>query len=190
MIREAAQAWLDTLAPVFRESNTLTTPYVKAVWVKSPEEAHIHVKWVYQITQSFETHSTFHPNAMVPPRGTNGYLTPYQMATTEPVFEGGQLKHMKLIFSTHKASGHAYTPKERYHMILHEMGHALGLMGHSRWAGSLMRAGFTPSNQPLTHPSLGMPAYWIPIPESDKQHLQTLYRTPADLTNNVDIATP
>ncbi|MFM7468264.1 MAG: hypothetical protein ACKO37_02035 [Vampirovibrionales bacterium] len=179
MIREATQAWLDALAPVRRDQGA-TNPYVQAQWVTNPEDAAIHVRWVYQVVRPNDKLGTFHPAHATPPQGV---IQPYQMAITEPVFHNAQLKRMTVTFSTHKASGNAYSPKERYHMILHEMGHALGLMGHSRWAGSIMGAGFSTRTLPLTPPSASKPSYWIPLPESDQQHIQALYRTPADITN-------
>ncbi len=56
----------------------------------------------------------------------------YQIAKTEPdITTAGELKNMTITFNTKNPRGTAYNKNEVYQTAIHEIGHALGIMGHS-----------------------------------------------------------
>lgn len=55
----------------------------------------------------------------------------YTVATTVPSISGARLKSMKIMFFDSNNLGKPFTQKEIYNSAVHEIGHALGIMGHS-----------------------------------------------------------
>lgn len=62
----------------------------------------------------------------------------YTVAYTTPAIRGGLLKRMDIFFYDSNNLGQPFSEKEVYNTALHEIGHALGIMGHSENKNNLM----------------------------------------------------
>lgn len=62
----------------------------------------------------------------------------YVVAYTDPTIRGNILKKMTITMYDKDAYGNFFSDKELYNTILHEIGHSLGIMGHSYSTDDLM----------------------------------------------------
>lgn len=62
----------------------------------------------------------------------------YTIAYTTPDIDGDMLKKMNILFYDSNNLGQPFSQKEIYNTALHEIGHALGIMGHSYNKDNLM----------------------------------------------------
>lgn len=68
----------------------------------------------------------------------------YVVAYTVPKISGKHLKSMTITMYDKDANGNYFSDKEIYNTTLHEIGHALGIMGHSYSSDDLMYMSSTP----------------------------------------------
>lgn len=67
-----------------------------------------------------------------------GGVCKYVVAYTNPEIKGNKLRSMTITLYDVDANGNYFSDKEIYNTILHEIGHALGIMGHSYSSDDLM----------------------------------------------------
>ena len=65
----------------------------------------------------------------------------YVVGHTEPTIKGNTLKKMTITIYDKDANGNYFSDMELYNTVLHEIGHALGIMGHSYSTNDLMYMG-------------------------------------------------
>lgn len=68
----------------------------------------------------------------------NGQTCRYVVGFTTPEYKGNLLKNMTIVLYAKDPLGNFFSDKELYNTILHEIGHALGIMGHSYSSEDLM----------------------------------------------------
>lgn len=90
---------------------------------------------------------------------------------TIPFSSGRNLKYMQIKMSTGRPNGDAYTHDEFYATMLHEMGHAMGIMGHSNTSTDVM------------YPVSDSAHLKTTLNKRDVDTLKLLYRLDADITN-------
>jgi predicted Zn-dependent protease/Flp pilus assembly protein TadD len=128
-------------------------PPMRAVWVSVPDGADIRVTWVNQLNN----------------QGVNTETgTLYNSGVTLPTIAGGKLQHMEVRLATLSLNGQPFTADMLYATALHEMGHALGLRGHSDQPEDVM---YSQNSQPKS------------LSRRDVNTLKRLYATAADVTN-------
>lgn len=94
--------------------------------------------------------------------------TSYTAGVTIPRIRNDQLDAMELTMATFDIEGKPQNAKAIYEVAVHELGHAMGLLGHSTHPGDIMY----PENRGVVKPS-----------QRDLTTLLTLYSKPADVTN-------
>ncbi len=73
----------------------------------------------------------------------------YVVAHTIPTIKKNILKQMTITVYDRDANGNYFSDKELYNTVLHEIGHALGIMGHSYSTDDLMYMAKEGANNPL-----------------------------------------
>lgn len=74
----------------------------------------------------------------IPPNLCDGNTCQYVVGFTVPEYSGDTLKNMLITLYATDPYGRLFSDKELYNTILHEIGHSLGIMGHSYNSGDLM----------------------------------------------------
>ena len=102
----------------------------------------------------------------------------YVVAYTIPKISGNQLKSMTITMYDKDANGNYFSDKEIYNTILHEIGHALGIMGHSYSSDDLMYMSTSPEKTYTRYRT----AFHF-LSQDDINTLNLLYKMIPDITN-------
>lgn len=109
----------------------------------------------------------------------------YIVGFTKPDIKGKKLNKMVITLYANDARGNFFSDKELYNTILHETGHALGIMGHSYSSEDLMYMSTNPNT-----------AFYAPYRSSfqylsakDINTIRLLYKLIPDITNSDNIDT-
>lgn len=103
----------------------------------------------------------------------------YTVAYTTPDIEGDLLKKMNISFYDSNNLGQAFTQKEVYNTALHEIGHALGIMGHSYNKDNVMYMETAQNNDYFSEFRSDFQA----LSQADLNTLSLLYKMVPDVTN-------
>ena len=102
----------------------------------------------------------------------------YVVAYTVPILKGNRLKQMHITVYDRDPFGNLLSTKELHNTVLHEIGHALGIMGHSDKNYDLM---YMSTNQnEITNQSL---QNYVFLTSRDINTLKLLYKLYPDITN-------
>lgn len=137
--------------------------FLKFVFVKKPKEADIIVKF-----------------APLPKDVCTGETCQYIVGYTAPVIKNKILKKMTITLYDKTPDGEFFSDKELFNTIMHELGHALGIMGHSYYQGDLMFVSTT-SNHELDS-SRARSSFQF-LTSSDINTISLLYKLIPDVTN-------
>ncbi len=103
----------------------------------------------------------------------------YVVAYTTPVVSQNVLECMNIKFSVYNPEGKLFTPNQIYNTALHEIFHALGLMGHSYDEKSIMY--MTRDSEAIKNDEK------VSLDESDKITFNLLYMIKPDITNGDEL---
>lgn len=92
----------------------------------------------FEMTNSIETADILVRIAPPPEDMCSGQTCRYVVGFTTPNYKGPTLYDMTIVLYTNDPFGNYFSDKELYNTILHEIGHALGIMGHSYSTEDLM----------------------------------------------------
>jgi tetratricopeptide (TPR) repeat protein len=108
----------------------------------------------------------------------------YVVGFTTPEIKGEILKTMNIVLYSKDPHGNYFSDKEIYNTILHEIGHALGIMGHSYSSDDLMY--MASDNNNFYTPYRSSFQY---LSSKDINTIRLLYKIIPDITNNNSINT-
>lgn len=116
----------------------------------------------------------------IPDDVCRGNVCNYTVAYTEPEISGDKLlKKMRLTFYKTNPKNQGYTPKQIFNTAVHELGHTLGIMGHSDNPSDIMYS--------LKEDDIGFYNYYTfgnhTLSLRDLQTLVLLYRIKPTITN-------
>lgn len=103
----------------------------------------------------------------------------YVVAYTTPDIKGNKLRSMTITMYDTDANGNYFSDKEIYNTVLHEIGHALGIMGHSYSSDDLMFMS--------TRPEFNITRYRSDfqfISEEDLNTIKLLYKLIPNISNS------
>ncbi|MEI8128225.1 MAG: matrixin family metalloprotease, partial [bacterium] len=103
----------------------------------------------------------------------------YTVAYTTPVINNDLLKRMDIFFYDSNNLGKPFSEREIYNTALHEIGHALGIMGHSYNKDDLMYMETNTNNNKFN----GLRSDFQLISSNDLNTLNLLYKLIPDITN-------
>lgn len=115
----------------------------------------------------------------LPPDVCSGNVCKYVVGFTNPTIEGNLLKKMTITLYSTDPHGNFFSDKELYNTILHEIGHALGIMGHSYSSEDLMYMS-TDNNNSFYAPYRSSFQY---LSSKDINTLKLLYKMIPNITN-------
>lgn len=107
----------------------------------------------------------------------------YVVGYTVPDIKGKTLHKMTIVLYAKDPYGNFFSDKELYNTILHEIGHALGIMGHSYSSEDLM---YMASQNSFYSPYRSSFQY---LSSKDINTMKLLYKLVPDITNSNDINT-
>ncbi|MBP3924843.1 matrixin family metalloprotease [bacterium] len=103
----------------------------------------------------------------------------YVVGNTVPTIKNGILKKMTITIYDKDPRGNYFSDKELYNTVLHEMGHALGIMGHSYNSDDLMYMSNENSNSIFSQ----YRSEFQYLSTSDLNTINLLYKMYPDVTN-------
>lgn len=102
----------------------------------------------------------------------------YVVGYTNPIIKGKILKSMTITMYDKDVNGNYFSDKELYNTILHEIGHALGIMGHSYSSDDLMYM----STQPNSNITRYRSDFQF-LSQDDLNTINLLYKLIPDISN-------
>lgn len=105
----------------------------------------------------------------------------YVVAYTEPTIKNNKLKKMTITMYDKDAYGNYFSDKELYNTILHEIGHSLGIMGHSYSTDDLMYMSNEEQQQNSIYVRFRSSFQYISA--KDINTIKLLYNLAPDITN-------
>jgi len=161
-VKNLPQYYIEQISSAFSQWQSSTAGLIKFKTVQNKNEAQITVKIVPLDAMSMCSKED----------------CKYVVAYTTPVISGDFLKRMDIIFYDSNNLAQHFTPREVYNVSLHEIGHALGIMGHSYNKDNLM---FMENNLDKTYDRHR--SVFQLISPVDLDTLQLLYRLAPEITN-------
>lgn len=160
----------DTLPAYYRSEITKafyqwqsSTGFIKFNFINNPSDADIVVKFLAL------------PKSNCTERGCK-----YVVAYTDPTIRRNILKKMTITLYDKDAYGNYFSDKELYNTILHEIGHSLGIMGHSYSTDDLM---YMSSRETQDKIFTRFRSSFQYISAKDLNTIRLLYNLEPDITN-------
>lgn len=104
----------------------------------------------------------------------------YTVAYTTPDIEGNFLKKMDIFFYDSNNLGQPFSQKEIFNTAIHEIGHSLGIMGHSENPDNIMYMETNPNEQSYFE---NLRSDFQSLSQADINTLSLLYKLVPDITN-------
>ena len=120
----------------------------------------------------------------LPDNVCQGNVCQFVLGTTTPLYKGKFLQKMNIVLYDKNPQGKFFTEKQIFNTILHEMGHALGIMGHSYNQGDIMYMSADHNDIYAEDRS-----YFQYLSDNDINTVTLLYRLIPDITNSENINT-
>lgn len=143
----------------------ISTGFIKFSIIDEPKHANIIIK-IQQLSDKV----------------CEGNKCQYAVGFTTPEYSGKNLKNMTIILYSNNPFGQYFTDKELYNTVLHELGHALGIMGHSYNRDDLMYM----SDEGDEHYREFRSSFQY-LSSKDINTIKLLYKLVPDITNSTNI---
>lgn len=104
----------------------------------------------------------------------------YTVAYTTPDIDGSLLKKMDILFYDSNNLGQPFSQKEIFNTAIHEIGHSLGIMGHSENPDNIMFMESNPNEQSYFE---NLRSDFQSLSQADINTLNLLYKLVPDVTN-------
>ena len=115
----------------------------------------------------------------LPDNVCQGDVCRFVLGYTTPEYKGKLLKKMSIVLYDKNPRGKFYTEKEIFNTVLHEMGHALGIMGHSYNRDDVMD--MSAEQDDIFEESSN---YYQYLTDNDINTVRLLYKLFPDITNS------